>query len=99
MKYKIEIVANRKIMFEDIVDRATHPNQVVRRAVSKMKLMIPDMTNFFAYVANEFGEKWAYSIKKINGVYNIGTPEKNSNVVNKIEADMIFSGNKRISPF
>jgi hypothetical protein len=99
MKYKIEIVANRRILYEDIIERATHPNQVVRRAVSHIKISNPELTNFLAYVANEFGEKWAYSIKRIAGVYNIRMMEKNPMVVDKNEADMIFSGNRRISGF
>lgn len=92
MKYKGEVLLYGEIISETMMN-ATHPSQVARNMVRRMKMNNPDMDKFMMYVANENGEVWMYVAKKQNGKYEVHPLTKTFAPLNRDEIDMVFTMN------
>lgn len=94
MKYKVEVIINKKIVQEFVFDRLSHPRQAIRKAVSTIK----DKLNYYIiYISNEYGEVWSYVVRKdISKKTLVRLMKKYGYVVSKDNVDLIFTGNKTI---
>lgn len=94
MKYKAEVLYRGIVQAEFYYNKLTHPNQVVRNTINKVK---GKFSYFLVVVVNEIGESWKYSVmKKSDGKLYVRKIDKSSFVFTKDEVDMIFSGNMSI---
>ncbi len=85
MKYKIESVKNSKIIYSSS-ENATHPNQVIRRAVASVS-----SSNYFIYLLSYTGLIWVYYIDEYQRARLI-----TKNEIVGLDLDYIKSGNKLI---
>jgi len=95
MRYKGEAYISGKLVGSAVMI-ATHPSQVARRMTQEIKRKFPNAPMFILYVANEKGELWIHSVKKINSVYNIKSLSVNVPTLNTDEIDMVFSMNRTL---
>ena len=95
MKYKAEVMRNRRVYREFYFKNLSHPNQVVRNIVQLLK---GKLDYFIIFVVNDAGEVWRYSVMKRpdNKLY-VRQMEKGKELFSRNELDMIFTGNKSIS--
>lgn len=94
MKYKAEVLKHSIVQAEFYYDNLSHPNQVVRNVVSKMK---GKMNYFVVVVVNEVGEVWKYSVmKKPDRKLYVRKIDKGNIILNRDEVDLIFTGNRTI---
>jgi hypothetical protein len=97
MKYKAEVTYNRRVVLEDYYRSLTHPNQAVKKIVSKMKTK-PDF--FVIYVINEEGDYWRYRIRiRKDGKFYVDKMEKSNFMKNQNDVALIFSGNATVSGY
>lgn len=93
MKYKAEVVRNGGIHSYHYFD-LSHPNQVVRNVVQRLK---GKLDYFIIYVVNDMGEVWKYSVmKKPDNKLYVRKMEKGNIIYTRDDLDMIFTGNKSI---
>lgn len=94
MKYKAEVVYRGVVQAEYYFSNLSHPNQVVRNVVNKMK---GKLDYFLIVVVNEAGESWKYSVmKKVDNKLHVRRIDKSNFLFTRDELDMIFSGNMPI---
>lgn len=94
MKYKAEVIRNGRVHSNLYFSNLSHPNQVVRNVVQKVK---GKLEYFIVLVVNEIGEMWKYSVmKKPDNKLYVRKMEKGSQIFTKDELDMIFTGNTTI---
>jgi len=94
MKYKAEVLNHSIVQAEFYYNNLSHPNQVVRNVVSKMKGKI---NYFVVVVVNEVGEVWKYSVmKKPDRKFYVRKIDKGNTILNRDEIDLIFTGNRNI---
>ncbi len=97
MKYKAEVLHRTLIQGEFYYKNLSHPNQVVRNVVNKMK---GKLNYYLIVVLNEDGEAWKYSVmKKPDNKLYVRKIEKPNYIFSIDELDIIFSGNKMIVDF
>lgn len=92
MKYKGEVMVYDNVGHETMMS-ATHPSQIARKMTTHMKRVNPRLDRFIIYVGNENGEIWMYGVKKSDGKYLVKSLNRNLDVLNKDEIDMVFSMN------
>ena len=94
MKYKAEIVRNGRVYSSHYFANLSHPNQVVRNVVQKLK---GKLDYFIVYVVNDIGEVWKYSVmKKPDNKLYVRKMEKGRQIYTRDDLDFIFTGNKNI---
>lgn len=98
-KYKAEVIHNKTVV-KEYTKIATHPNQIVRSTLTRMKANDEYFDYFIVCVANEYGHKWIYYVRRdeITKRYHI-TSKKSDTLLTKDEVDLVFSGNKNIGDF
>lgn len=95
MKYKGEILVNKKVVY-NIITNATHPSQIARKLAQFMSKNHPNVELFILYICNEQGEIWIYGVKKKDGKYVVKQININTPLLNRDEINYIFSGNANI---
>lgn len=91
MKYKAEIVKNGTVFRQIYFTKLTHPNQVVRNVVEKLK---GKLDYYIIVVINDLGEVWKFSVmKKPDKKLYVRKMEKWNSVFTQDQVDMIFTGN------
>ena len=61
MKYKAEVMYKSKVVAEYVFTKLSHPNQVVRNVIMRVKNRF---SYFIVYVVNDAGEVWRFSVMK-----------------------------------
>lgn len=96
MRYKAEVVINSEIRKEYYFDSFSHPRQVVRKVVEKLKRYYQ---HFIIFIANEYGEAWMFvavrNDEKPSGM-EVRVLKKYGPIFNKDDVELIFMGNKII---
>jgi hypothetical protein len=90
MKYYAEIKSVGKIVKRGTYQKATHPLQAIRKSRVQRE-------HYIAYVVNEIGEMWVYSVRMRDGKYEDKILQKFNDVFNRTELEYIFSGNMNVS--
>ena len=94
MKYKAEVLHRNRVQAEFYYTKLSHPNQVVRNVVKKVK---EKLSYFLVYIVNDTGEMWKYSVmKKPDKKLYVRKIEKSNVIFTRDELDMIFTGNRSI---
>ena len=98
MRYKGEVYIGGNLVASSVMT-ATHPTQVARRMTQEIKKKDNSAIAMIVYIANERGELWLNSVKKIDGVYNIKQLPMNIPPLNSNEVEMAFLMNQPLKNF
>jgi hypothetical protein len=94
MRYKAEVMINRKIYREFYFKDKSHPNQVVRSVTSALKR---ELDYFIVLVMNEIGEIWRFVVmKQPDRKFHIRKMDKSYDLLTRNDVDLVFTGNKKI---
>jgi len=94
MKYKAEVMYKSKVVAEYVFTKLSHPNQVVRNVIMRVKNRF---SYFIVYVVNDAGEVWRFSVMKHkDGKFYVRKMVRENKIFTKDDIDMIFTGNQRI---
>ena len=94
LKYKAEVLHHSVVQAEFYYSKLSHPNQVVRNVVTKMK---GKLNYFLVFIINDSGEMWKYSVmKKPDKKLYVRKIEKSNAIFTRDDLDMIFTGNRTI---
>ena len=94
MKYKSEVIVNNQVRVNYYFEKLSNPNQVVRNTIEKLNGHIK---YFVVLVLNDKGEVWKYTVvKQVDGRFRVRKTQRATNVLNKDQIDLIYTGNETI---
>ncbi len=93
MLYRTEIKQQDRIIFSKTLLGA-QPGQVLRKSLELLHSVI---TIAQAYILNEIGELWQYSIQKLGGRIQVQLLHHSRRQFSSSELILLLSGNKSIS--
>jgi hypothetical protein len=95
MRYKAEVVVNKKIVRDFYFKDKSHPNQIARSVVQSLKKQ--DIDFFIILIINEIGDLWRISVfKRKDNKFHVRIMDKHKDILNRNDIDLIFTGNRTI---
>jgi len=92
MKYKIEILKNNRLVYQETTSLFNHPKQLLKQVIND----IYNVDYYIALIVNENGEYWVYVIKKNNNKYKVTLIKKSIELLSYDKLQLIFTGNKKL---
>lgn len=91
MDYKAEMMFNKKVLYSNIYNNYSHPNQIIKLVVKKSNF---NYKFFTISIMNRMGEVWIYGVEKTSKGYR--ALPLSHDIKGKSEVMLVFSGNVSI---